>query len=281
MKSIKTLLGVVFMAALSLQVSAQELPKPSPSASFKQTVGVTNISMKYSRPSVKGRTIWGDLVAYDKVWRAGANSSTKINFSTDVIINGKEVPAGKYALFVIPSANEWTFIISSHITGNGTSGYTEDSDIVRVTAKPMASNMTESLLYSVDNLTDNSCTISLSWEKVTAGFDVKINTKEFAKVVVEKTVAEADKSFRSYNNAAKWYLDNGDAAKAVEMGEKSVSQTKKFWNVTVLSEAYFAAGDVKMAIKTAQEAVELSEKADYQPYVKKNKANIEAWKAKK
>lgn len=281
MKSIKTILGVALMAFMSFNLSAQGLPQPSPAASLTQRVGVTDITMEYSRPGVKGRTIWGELVPYNEIWRAGANRSTKIEFSTDVSINGKVVPAGKYSVYVIPTEKEWTFIISSYLDGWGVGDYTEATDAVRVTVSPEKSEMTESLLFSIDNITSKSATVSLSWEKLTAGFNIEIDTKKYALEVVEKTVAEADRSFRAYNDAAKWYMENGDPAKAVEMGTKSVAQTKKFWNLTVLSEAHMANGDKKSALKLAEEALEMSKAADYAPYVKRNEKNIADWKAKK
>ena len=281
MKLINTVLMGAGMALLTLSANAQGLPKPSPAASFSQTVGVTNISMKYSRPSVKGRTIWGDLVPYAKLWRAGANSSTKIEFSTEVMINGVNVPAGEYALFVLPTKDEWTFVISNHITGNGTSGYTEESDVVRVSVKPEEHAMVENLMYSIDEITDESGVVSLSWERLSANFEVTIKTKEFAGENVDMMVKKADNSFSTYNDAAKWYMSTGDHAKALEMAQKSVSQTKRFWNLTVLSEAYMANGDKKMAIKTGKEAIEMSEKAEYISYVKRNTENIEKWEAAK
>ncbi len=277
MKSINTWLMGAGMALLTFTVNAQDLPKPSPAASFSQTVGVTNISMKYSRPSVKGRTIWGELVPYGKMWRAGANSSTKIEFGTEVMINGVSVPAGEYALFVMPSKEEWTFVISNHITGNGTSGYTEESDVVRVSVKPEEHAMVENLMFSMDQINDESARVSLSWERLSASFEVTINTKEFAGKNVEMMVKKADNSFSTYNDAAKWYMSTGDNAKALEMAQKSVSQNKRFWNLTVLSEAYMASGDKKMAIETAKEAIKMSEKAEYMPYVKRNTENIEKW----
>ncbi len=281
MKSIKTLFVAAGMALMTLNVTAQDLPLPSPAASFTQRVGVTDISMMYSRPAVKGRAIWGDLVPNNELWRAGANASTKIEFSTEVMINGVSIQPGEYALFILPSKEEWTFVISSYTDGWGTSGYTEESDIVRVSVKPQASSMVENLVFSVDNIKDDACEISLSWEKLSAGFDVTIKTADFASKNVEALVKEADKSFSKYNDAAKWYLSTSENAKAVEMAKKSVAQTKKFWNLTVLSEAYMANGDKKMAVKTAKEALEMSEKAEYMPYVKKNTENIEKWESAK
>lgn len=262
-------------------VYAQGLPKPSPAAEFTQTVGVTKVSMNYSRPGVKGRTIWGDLVPYGKVWRTGANASTKITFSTDVTIGGTEVKAGEYALFVIPTEDTWTFIISNHTTGWGVDGYTEETDVVRVDAKPEEHHFVENMLFATDAVTDNSMKVTLAWEKLACSFTIETNTKELGTAVVNDMVKEADNSFRKYNDAANWYLSNGDAAKAVEMAAKSVNQDKRFWNLTVLSECNAAAGNYKLAIKQAEEALELSQAADYAPYIKRNEANIAEWKAKK
>ena len=201
--------------------------------------------------------------------------------SSKIIINETAVKAGKYALYVIPSKNQWTFIISTYVDGWGVGDYTEATDVVRITAMPKTVELTENLMFVADKITDNGCEINLVWERVSAGFEIDINTTELAQVVLDKTVAEADNSFRAYNNAAKWYLDNNNPVKAVDLAKKSVSQTKKFWNLTVLSEAYYAAGDKKMALKTAKEALEMSEKAEYMPYVKRNAENIDKWNAKK
>lgn len=281
MKSINTLLMGAGVAFFTLTTNAQELPKPSPAASFSQTVGVTNISMKYSRPAVKGRAIWGELVPFNEVWRTGANASTKISFSTEVRINDVSVQAGEYALFVIPTKEEWTFIISNYTEGWGTTGYTEKSDVVRVSVKPKESAMTENMMFSVDQIKDDGGMITLSWEKLSAGFMVEINTQEFAGKNVEMLVKEADNSFRTYNDAAKWYMSIGENAKAVEMAQKSVSQSKKFWNLSVLSEALMANGDKKLALKTAEEALLMAEKAEYKPYVDKISGNIKKWEAAK
>jgi tetratricopeptide (TPR) repeat protein len=278
MKNLRLLVTLSFAMILGVSTIAQDLPQPSPAASFTQKVGVTDITMNYSRPSVKGREIWGGLVPYDKVWRAGANASTKIEFSTDVKINGKPVKAGKYAVYVVPSKDEWTFIISSYVDGWGVDAYTKESDVVRIAVKVMENQLTENMLFSMDQLTSNSGMLNLSWEKLKAGFSIEINTEEFAAVNLEKAVKEADNSFRTYNKAASWILENkGDVKEALVMAQKSVSQEKRFWNLTVLSEAYAANDDMKMAVKTAKEALVMSEEAKYDSYTARNKKNIEAW----
>jgi hypothetical protein len=282
MKSIKTFLGLITMAFLSTNVVAQDMPQPSSAASFMQRVGVTDISMDYSRPRVKGREIWGKLVPNDEVWRTGANASTKIEFSTDVTIGGKEVKAGKYAIFMIPGIANWTIIISNYLDGSGTNGYTEASDVVRIDASTAPHSATENMLFAIDHITNNSCMVSMYWEAIQIGFVVEVNTNKYASVNLDKAVEIADGSFRTYNTAASYLLENdGDKKRALELAIKSTSQQKKFWNMTVLAEAYAANDDQKMAIKTAKEALEMSEKAEYMPYLKRNADNIAKWNAKK
>ena len=257
MKNIMQLLGAVIMLLIGNTAFSQSLPQPSPAASFTQTIGVTDITMNYSRPGVKGREIWGGLVPYNEVWRAGANASTKIEFSTDVQINGVDVKAGKYAMFIIPTENEWTFIISSFVDGWGVDGYTKESDVVRVTASVNASAMTENLMFSLDNLTDSSGVLTVNWEKVSVGFAISINTNKYAMENLDQMVKKADNSFSTYYQAANWYMKNGDFEKALELAIKSTNAKKKFWNLTVLSEAYAATGDKKTALKVAKEALRL------------------------
>jgi hypothetical protein len=278
MKTLKLFLAVVIMASVGTSVTAQDLPKPSPHATLMQTMGVTNISIDYSRPRVKGREIWGELVPYNEVWRVGANASTKIEFSTDVMIDGKEVKAGKYAIFMIPTVANWTVIISSYVDGWGTSGYTKESDVVRFNVPTSTHSTTENMMFTIDHVTNTSCMVSMIWEKVQLGFVVEAKTTELANVIVLQKIKEADGSFRAYNEAAIWYIENeGDKAEALKLSQKSVSQDKRFWNLTVLSEIYAANDDIKMAIKTAKEALEMSKAAEYDSYIKRNEANLAKW----
>jgi len=279
MKSIKTFASVLIMGLLSFSVTAQDLPQPSPHATFTQRVGVTDISMDYSRPAVRGREIWGGLVPYDKVWRAGANSSTKIEFSTDVKIGDIKVKAGKYALYILPSEDAFVFIVSNYIDGWGVGEYTEKTDVVRVKAAIDKNQMAqENLLFSIDKITNSTCVLSLTWGNVKSSFDISINTNEFAQEILKASVAKADGSFSVYNKAATYLLENdGDKEEALKLAIKSTNLQKKFWNVTVLAEAYAANDDKKMAVKTAKEALAMSEDAKYDSYIKRNKGNLEKW----
>ena len=278
MRTFKSIIAIAMVAFFSVTVNAQSLPQPSPAASFTQVFGVTKISMDYSRPAVRAREIWGGLVPYNEVWRAGANSSTKIEFSTDVVIGDKKVKAGKYALYITPYEGAWVFHISSYVDGWGVDKYTEESDVVAVKVDVRKNEFTENMLFSIDKITNNSCVLSLSWEKVKVGFEISAETNELAMVILKEKVQKADGSFSVYNKAATYLLaNNGDKEEALKLAIKSTNQQKKFWNLTVLAEAYAANDNMKMAVKTAKEALAMSEEAEYTSYIERNNANLKKW----
>jgi len=149
----------------------------SPKAGVSQTVGLTDISISYSRPGVKGRTIWGELVPYGKVWRAGADEATKITFSTDVLIEGKKLAAGSYSFFVIPNKNEWTVIFNKVSDQWGAFEYNESQDAIRFKVKPQTIDFQEWLTYSFYKTSETSALISLVWEKMKIIFKVEGSKK--------------------------------------------------------------------------------------------------------
>jgi|YelNatPaOPRAMG01_1025707.scaffolds.fasta_scaffold05023_2 hypothetical protein len=143
----------------------------SPKAEITQTIGLTDVTISYSRPGVKGRKIWGELVPYNKVWRAGANEATKIAFSNDVLVNGKKVPAGSYALFLIPHQKEWTVILNKVADQWGAFTYNEAQDFLRFDVKPQLSNFHEWLEYTFSDMKVNekginSAVLNMLWEKI-------------------------------------------------------------------------------------------------------------------
>jgi hypothetical protein len=154
---------------------AGEQIRPSPGAKVTQRVGLTDVTVDYSSPGVKKRKIWGALVPFDKVWRTGANSSTKLTFSKDVTIDSKSIPAGTYSLLSIPTAKSWTLIINkaTDIGGNVDEKYKQDQDVLRVTAKPKASPHRERMTFIFSDTTDDSTSLDLEWEKVRVSLPIK------------------------------------------------------------------------------------------------------------
>jgi hypothetical protein len=171
--------SLVFATGLFAQPNPQK-PAPSPACTLKQRVGLTDIEIVYSRPGVKGRTIFGDLVPYDKVWRTGANEATRITFSGPVKLNGTEVPAGTYGLFTIPGEKEWTIILNKTAQQWGAFRYDEKYDLVRVKTTPVKlAEPVETFTIDINDIRDDSATLNLMWEK----------TRVPVKLSVQKTPA--------------------------------------------------------------------------------------------
>lgn len=147
----------------------------SPKAEIMQQVGLTDVKISYGRPGVKGRTIWGKLVPYDAVWRAGANEATKITFSTDVVIEGKKLKKGSYSFFTIPGKKEWTIIFNKVADQWGAFEYNESQDALRIKVKPEKGNWQEWLAYTISKVTDTSAIIRLEWEKLRVPFKVEVS----------------------------------------------------------------------------------------------------------
>ena len=164
---------VLFTNSTEAQNNKQEL-RVSPKAEVMQTVGFTDVRIVYSRPGIKGRSIWGKLVPYDAVWRAGANEATKITFSTDVTVEGKKLKKGSYSLFAIPGKNEWTLIFNKVADQWGAFEYNESDDALRVKVKTEKAIWQEWLSYTINKATDTSAVIRLEWEKIKVPFKVEV-----------------------------------------------------------------------------------------------------------
>jgi len=164
---------VLFTKSIEAQNIKQEL-RISPKAEVMQTVGFTEIRIDYSRPGVKGREIWGKLVSYDAVWRAGANEATKITFSTDVIVEGKKLKKGSYSFFVIPGESQWTLIFNKVADQWGAFEYNESEDALRVKVKTEKATWQEWLSYTINKTSDSSAVIRLEWEKIKVPFKVEV-----------------------------------------------------------------------------------------------------------
>src|SRR5712671_7531969 len=171
--------AVVFAATLGhAQSAVLDLPRDSQHAKIIQRVGITDITVNYHRPLVKGRKVWGGLVPYGQVWRAGANENTTIEFTDPVTIEGKPLPKGTYGLHMIPGESEWTVIFSRNSTSWGSFTYDQVEDALRVTVKPQAAEFHEALTYDFDDVGPDSSIVTLRWEKVAVPFKVGVNTHE-------------------------------------------------------------------------------------------------------
>ncbi|MCP5053951.1 MAG: DUF2911 domain-containing protein [bacterium] len=228
----KLALSLVIVLVLCVGVSdtllAQDVkfPAPSPGASVMQTVGITDVTVKYSSPGVKDRTIWGGLVPYDKLWRTGANTATTIEFSTDVTVGGTKVAKGKYALFTKPGKTEWTFYISKNVTGVVPGAYKEEDNVATVTAKPYEAPARERMMFGIKPASDSKGKVYLHWAKLIVGFKFEIDTK----AIVMKSIEAAMGNWGTAHQAANYAFRNGMLDKAKEWVSASLKVKEVFWN---------------------------------------------------
>ncbi len=276
----KNLFAVLCFVALAVSVQAQiKTPAPSPSATIMQTVGLTDVTVEYSRPSAKGRTIFGDdaLVPNGKIWRTGANSVTQVTFSSDVMIEGKELAAGKYGVLTLPSATTWavhfyTFEKSSW------SSYTEATPALAVSVTPKKSaDVAESFTISIDDIKSDGATMNIKWANTAVPVSISTNSDKAVMANIEKVMAGP--SSGDYYNAASYYFTAGkDLDKALEwMTIATEGPDKKFWQMKRMSELLAKMGKTKEAIAAAQTSLELATKAGNDDYIKMNNDNIKMW----
>ena len=254
------LLALLALAPCSALAQSQlQLPRPSPPAKVSQTVGLTEISIEYSSPAAKGRKLWGALVPYGELWRTGANQATKITFSKDATIGSTAVPAGSYALFAIPGANEWTLILNKDFNQSGASSYKQDLDVARVQVQPKAIPHRERLTYVVSDFTDDSASVDLEWEKVRVSLPVKLATKAQAMANIK---ALTEGAWGPYNNAARYMLESTkDFDAGLQLVDKSLAAKEHWYNLWTKAQLLAAKGKYKEAMTHAQKAKQLGDKA--------------------
>ncbi|GAB4124029.1 MAG: DUF2911 domain-containing protein [Raineya sp.] len=262
---------------------AQELPQASPVSKLEQRIGLTDVVIRYSRPSVKERKVWGELVPYRAVWRTGANACTVISFSDNVSINGQAIPAGEYSFFTIPTENEWTVIFNKNTKLWGSDGYKQEEDALRLSVKPdMNAPFTETMLFAFDNIKIDAADLQLMWANMKLSLRISTDTDTKALANIKKAVTDAENTYRTYNASATYLLDaNKDLPQALNWARKSVAMQEKFWNLYTLSRAYAANNMIKEAIATAEKSLKLAQESKQEAYVKMNQKNIEEWKKRK
>jgi DUF2911 family protein len=180
-----------------------DLPRPSPQAKVFQRVGLTDISIDYSSPGVKSRKIWGGLVPFDKMWRAGANAATKITLSGAANVCGKEVPAGTYSLFFIPAQKDWAAILNKNADST-VEAYNQSLDVARCTVKPSSISMRERMIYVFSNTTDDATSLDLEWEKLKVSIPIKVDTQTQSLANIKNATEGA---WRIFANSARYLLD--------------------------------------------------------------------------
>ena len=276
----KTILSVLALGMISLASAQVNIPAPSPAQTIKQDFGMASIELTYSRPSVKGRTIMGDLEPWNVMWRTGANAATKITFNDDVEVFGHKVTPGSYAIYTIPQKNgEWTFILNRGADNSGVSGYKESEDVFREKVKVGKNpGIVETLTMQFSDVKAESCFLNIKWADFSIKVPITTNIKDRVRAQIEEAL-KTDK--KPYWQAAQFYADmDKNYAKALEMIDGAIAQapTPPFYMVYYKAVVQKDKGDKKAALATAQQALQLAKDAKNDAYVLLNEKLIKGLK---
>lgn len=279
----KKFLSCITAGFIAFSIQAQDLPKPSPSAKVQQTVGLTNISITYSRPGVKGRTIWGDLVPYNELWRAGANKATL--FSTDyaIQIGDEMLPEGDYSLFILPVKDgAWKVVWNKETELWGTGDYDDSKDALSIEVKPEdISGSTGRLEYHFTDVNMNSGVLAMDWAGKRISIPISADPKEQVMKNIETALAEAkdEDKWRVYRSAAS-YAENVEMTdQGLEWIKKSVELKESWYSYWIYCNLLGQSGDAKGAEKMGSKAIAMGkEGSDDFGYTERIQADIDRWK---
>lgn len=257
-------------------------PVPSPASKMEQMVGLTTVSLDYSRPSMKGRTIFGDLVPFGKLWRTGANARTKVTFSTDVVVDGTTLKAGTYAIFSVPAVDTWDIIFYTEFEVGGAPANLDETKVAaRVKAEVNKFPFdVETFTIDINNITTNGATLDIVWEKTAVGVSFTVPTDDIVLASLKKVMNGP--TANDYYSAAVYYATSDkDIKQAKEWMDKAMSMVEKpaYWQLRQQSLIYAKAGDKKAAIETAKKSLAGAETAGNADYVKMNKDSLKEWGA--
>lgn len=280
----KKIIVALFVASFAFSTTAQiKTPAPSTSQKIEQKVGLTDVTIAYSRPNIKGRTIFGDLVPYGKVWRTGANENTKLTFSSDFMIDGKTLDKGTYALYTIPNETSWDVILYTDATNWGNPRKWDDAKVaakVTVTPEKMPVSI-ETFTITFDDVTNNSAVLGLLWENTYVGLKFETPTDAMVSASIDKVMNGP--TANDMYGAAVYYLQAGkDIKQAQKWIDKAVSMTAdkpRFWYLRQQSLIHAKAGNKKSAIAAAKQSLKYATEAGNEGYIKMNKASLKEWGA--
>lgn len=276
----KKILLIAISFTLNFTAKAQiQVPAPSPSAKLVQMVGLTKVTIDYSRPAMRGRAIFGELVPFGKLWRTGANMRNKITFDKDVTIGGSAVKAGTYTFFTIPNATEWEVIFYTEYNAGGAPAKLDETKVVaRLKSKVHKLPMNiESFTMTLDDVSKATASIGILWENTHISIPFTVHTDKSVMASIEKNFSGP--SSRDYFVAATYYYDQGkDIAQAKTWIDKALNNKKaQFWELRQQSLIYYKSGDKKGAIKLAKKSLAASKERGNSDYVKMNEDSLAEW----
>jgi len=282
----RTLPTALLMTCLAISGARAEfvLPRPSPAASVSQTIGVTNFTLTYSRPGVKGRAIWGGLVPHDSTWRTGANEPSSLTVSDTVMVAGQKLPAGKYSILTIPGRGEWTVILSDQKDLQGSTNYDPSHDVLRTTARPDTTQPhTEWMWLGFEDLTPSSASLVLRWERLRLAVPITIDLNAVLLANARREITNSDRdAWRNPLRAATWCFDNSVAlAEGAAWLEKSLAAQQNHANLSLKARWLAKDGKKAEAIATAKRAIAAGKAANPVVDTAATEKLVAEWVAKK
>lgn len=282
----KIIIALVVILTNFIVEAQVKTPQSSPESTVLQTVGLTKVEVAYHRPSIKGRVVFGDLVPFGKVWRTGANENTTISFSDDVVIDGKTLAKGKYALYTLPKADNWEVIFYKTTDNWGTPETWDEANIVlKANAKPIITDRRlETFTISFGNIDLDSATLEIAWEKTYINLKFEVPTKKAVTASIEKVLAGPTAG--DFFSAGQYYFQsNSDYNKSLELVNKGIAMTKAgaevpFWYLRQKSLIQAKLNDIKGAIESAKLSLDGATKAKNNDYIKMNNESIAEWSKK-
>ena len=247
-------LFLALLTGISLSATAQiRLPQPSPGASVSQVIGTTDVSVKYSRPLLRGRDVFGGVVAYDKVWRTGANGTNQITISNDVMVAGKKLVAGTYSIFSIPTTGDWTLIFNKDLTAQEAT-YSQEKDVLRITVKPASVAKTEAFTIDFSGLSDSTADMNIYWSDKKIVAPIMVETTKMIETAINKASTDNSNVMRT---AAEYLAGKGKVDQALKMVNSSIAGGENFRNVWSKAQILSKLGNYAEALPLAQKALAL------------------------
>ena len=282
----RAIIFTLLLFTVNLSFSQINTPRVSPASEVEQMVGLTKIEIEYSRPSMRGREVFGNLVPFGKVWRTGADNSTKISFDTDVIISGKTIQSGTYSIFSIPNKESWEIILYSDVELWGVPRDWSENKIVFSSMfdvkKLKKSNTVETFTISFNDLTNNDVNMSISWENTSVDIKIEVPTRSMVESDINKVLSDNPKSSDYYAAAVFYRQENINLDKALEWMNKAIemNESPRFWQYRQQSLIMAANDKFAEAVDAAKKSLNLAIEADNQDYIKMNRESIAEWSKK-
>ena len=282
----RAIIFTLLLFMVNLSFSQINTPRVSPASEVEQMVGLTEIEIEYSRPSMRGREVFGNLVPFGKVWRTGADNSTKISFDTDVIISGKTIQSGTYSIFSIPNKESWEIILYSDVELWGVPRDWSENKIVFSSMfdvkKLKKSNTVETFTISFNDLTNNDVNMSISWENTSVDIKIEVPTRSMVESDINKVLSDNPKSSDYYAAAVFYRQENINLDKALEWMSKAIemNESPRFWQYRQQSLIMAANDKFADAVDAAKKSLNLAIEADNQDYIKMNRESIVEWSKK-